>query len=266
MIRCQFVRLCLLILPASIFLSGCVFRSDEEYFNDLPKPDPAAVSGSISMVNLVDYNEGDTVSIFGSSVFNFSLSGQVGVIESAKVFLDGELVSTTNTGLFIITLGDLKQGIFPLVLQVVAGSGTGSLAERVGSEKVTITLKWIARIDVSLPPQPVPNVDIVDGFLTLQWSAYSKPNFKSYLVKRKFPNASTQTFEIKDKNVTSWRDEMYVGGSTSATTYTVSIVIRKRKRQTSGSRITINIRTTGIHRLALRKNLIPHLSKNTGKN
>ncbi|WP_160143979.1 hypothetical protein [Chryseolinea soli] len=205
-------------------LSACVFDADEEYFKDLAKPDPSTVGGSITIVDLGNYNPGDTIDLFGSTTFNFSLSGTHGKVESATLSLDGEKVSNGTTGSFTMEKRQLSDGTFALTLELITGSGTGSLAEAVGSEKFKITLKWIARVDLSPPLQPVPTLDIVDGFLTVQWPAYTKPNFQSYLITRELPSGATQSFEIKDKQTVSWRDESYAGGLAAPVTYTVSVV------------------------------------------
>jgi hypothetical protein len=208
----------------SVFLSACVFDSDEEYFKDLAKPDPTGVGGSISIVNLGSYDPGDTIDLFGTTTFNFSLSGKHGEVQSAILSLDGETVSTGTTGSFTISKSQLSDGTFALKLELITGSGSGSLAEEVGSEKFKITLSWIVRVDLSPPPQPVPTLAIVDGFLTIQWTAYTKPNFQSYLVTRELPSGATQSFEIKDKQTVSWRDESYAGGLSVPITYSVSII------------------------------------------
>jgi hypothetical protein len=224
MLRCPSLPSYILIIPCTIFLSSCVFSSDEEYFKDVAEPDPAAVSAHINSVGLADYNPGDTIDVFGSTAFDFSLKGTHGAVESATVFLDGKHVSSTNGSIFTIGISQLKNGIFPLQLDMIMDSGTGSLADAVGSEKMKVTMKWIVRVDVSIPPQPVPTLDIIDGFLTLQWPAYSRPNFQSYIVKRILPSGASKSFEIENKQIVSWRDSSYVGGHTTPITYSLSIV------------------------------------------
>jgi hypothetical protein len=222
MYRCLFVCLTLLVMSSS-----CVFESDDEFFKELQKPDPGKVDVSIRTVDLASYNPGDTIELYGTTSFNFS--GKYGTIESAKVFLsDGgdswNHISTGTTNSFTVDLDDLSSGIFILKLDLITKTGSGSLAESVGGEKFSISLKWVVRVDLSLPPKPALALDVVDGFLTVQWSPYTKPNFRSYKVIRRVWNGATKTVEITDRQTTRWRDEDYAGGYTSEVEYSVSIV------------------------------------------
>lgn len=219
-----FVRLGILIIPVSVFVTACVFNSDEEYFVELKKPDPASVGGSLRSINLEDYKPGDTIDIFGRTNFFLSVSGDHGQIESGTVYLDGVTVADLNGTSFSLGLFGLESGISTMKLDVIMRSGSGSLADVVGSEKIAASFKWTLRIDVSPPPPPEPTIDVVDGFLTIHWAAYSRPNFNNYVIKRKLPDGSLQTFNIENIETDKWRDETYVGGTSSPTEYTVAIV------------------------------------------
>lgn len=231
MFRHPLICACVLLIAASTFFTSCIFKSEDEYFNKVAKPDPNAVSGSIHVVDLADYNSGDTINVFGTTYVNLSLSGPHGNIESGTASLGKEdswnNIDDVSNGSFILSLYDLKStgnGIFMLRLDLVTSSGSGSLADKLGAEKVNITLKWIVKIDLSPPAKPVPTLGIVDGFLTLQWPAYTRPNFQSYVVNRKLPNGLTQTFEIKDSKINRWKDENYAGGYGATLEYSLSIV------------------------------------------
>jgi hypothetical protein len=220
--RCLSFCLHLLAISASVFLSGCVFESDDEYFKELAKPDPNQVNATLKTVDLADYNPGDTIDIFGTTSFNFS--GNYGAIEKATVFLGGNLITSGSTDSFTIDFSDLSNGIFVLKLDLITKTGSGSLADAVGAEKFIMTMKWIVRVDLSLPPQPVPTLSIVNGFLTMEWAPYSKPNFRAYRVERKIWNGVTKTVEITNKQTVRWTDDSYTGGYPSPVQYSVSIV------------------------------------------
>lgn len=193
-------------------------------------PDPSTVGVSIRTVDLAKYNPGDTIDLFGTTSFAFSLSGNYGEIESATVYLSGagdswNYITNGQETSFTIGRSDLSNGTFVLKLDLITRTGSGSLADAVGAEKFNITQKWVVRIDLSPPQQIVPIIIIEDGFLTLHWPAYIKSNFQSYVVNRTLPNnGRTQTFEIKDKQTTHWRDENYVGAYRWPIEYSVSIV------------------------------------------
>ncbi len=223
MLRYPLICLCFLVM-----LSNCVFESEDEYFNKLAIPDPTNVRG-ISTVDLTNYNPGDTIDLFGTTSFEFSLKGNHGKIESGTVFLSGSgdswnFITDDAISSFKIDMGELSNGISVLKLNLITKTGSGSLADVVGAEKFNITMKWVVRVDLSPPTQPMPTLGIVNGFLTLQWAAYTRPNFQSYVVKRELPSGASQTFEIKDTQTACWRDQNYVGGYISAIEYSVSIV------------------------------------------
>jgi len=218
-----FRRFCVLLVPVSIFLVACVFHSDEEFVNPLTKPDPAAITGSINLIDLVNYDPGDTIELYGSTSFNIAISQQNARIESAMIYLDDRQINYVPTNFFTVGLTDLKTGVSVLRAEIVASSGTGSLADAVHAEKLKLSYEWIVKVDVTPPPKPAPIIDIVDGLLTLKWDKYSKPNFQSYSIKRRLPDGSSRNIEIKDKMIDSWKDSSYVGGTTGAVTYSLSL-------------------------------------------
>jgi hypothetical protein len=226
-------RFILLAIIVNILLVRCAFNSNDEYFNQLETPDSDNVAASLSLIDLVNYNQGDTIDLFGTTSFNFSLSGNHGAIESGTIFLgNGDSwtrLSNTNGNSFTINLKQLTNGIFVLRLELITKTGSGSLADAVGAEKFNLTLKWVVRVDLSLPPLPVPTFSVEDGYLTLRWLPYSKSNFQYYEVKRTLWNGSSVLYQINDKQTSTWRDEDYVGGYAAPLKYTVSIITEPGK-------------------------------------
>ncbi|MEQ8303500.1 MAG: hypothetical protein RIB47_08920 [Cyclobacteriaceae bacterium] len=213
----------------SILLFRCAFESDEEYFRELKIPDPKRASAIIRPIDLSSYNPGDTIDFFGNTSFFFSLTGEHGRLESATVYLNTadntwNVIASGSTTQFAISKHNLIDGIFPLRLDLTLTSGSGSLADALGEEKFDISLTWFLRVDLSPPLPPTVNLEIVDGFLTLEWSAYKKPNFEFYEVNRKLPNGVTNTFQLNERQATVWRDESYVGGYNFPIEYSISIV------------------------------------------
>lgn len=229
MFRHSLIRLCLVVIFPTSLLSSCVFDSNDEYLNPLPKPDPSTLDVSLKTVDLANYNPGDTIDLYGTTYFDFSLIGTDGKLEYVSVSLSNSenswnQVATVLTNSFRIDKNKLRHGTFILKLDIIARTGTGSLADVLAAEKFNITKKWVVRIDLSPPQQPIPTLNIEDGFLTMHWSAYSKPNFQSYIIKRRLASGASQTFEINDKQITHWRDENYVGGYKLPVEYSLSIV------------------------------------------
>jgi hypothetical protein len=224
MLRYPFIALFVAATLVNNLLSSCTFQSDEEFFNDIAIPDPSRVEVFINRVNLANYHEGDTIFVFGSTSFDYSLFGKHGQIEYVGGYLGTQILSGVTTNSCTIYKYGLANGTYFLKLEFLMKTGSGSLADKVGQEEFAISKQWVVKVDVSPPPQPEAELNIENGFLTMRWSAYSKPNFQSYIVKRTTPNGLSKTFEIKDINTTNWVDTSYVGGYPQALTYSVSTV------------------------------------------
>jgi hypothetical protein len=218
----------LIVFTPLIFFVTCTFQSDEEFFNDIPEPDPAAVNIQIQSINLAEQTPGDTIRIFGSTNFMYAISGKHGSNESMKVFLDGDLIVddtqyAANFGNFSVSKGNLKSGIADLKLELVMASGSGSLADSLGAEKFRITQQWVLKVDLSVPPIPVVTAAIENGMLTLHWPEYTKPNFQKYRIKRLAAN-QTETIDIDEQSIHTWADMKYVGGYFYPFSYTVTVI------------------------------------------
>jgi hypothetical protein len=224
----------LAIIVAGLFFTQCTFDSDEKFFNDLPLPDPAAVGVMLSTVNLSEYEPGETVDIFGTTSFSVLTNGQHGEIESFDVFLADEEISMygsvnayaySDRGHFTLPLNLLTNGTFSLRLEFTMRTASGSLADQLATERFKVIQQWSIRVDLSPPTQPTASIAMEDGFLTLRWSPYSKPNFQSYRITRRWGTGTqTSTVNITDSLITHWKDESYVGGYSSPVRYTVSVV------------------------------------------
>ena len=174
MFRYPSLPLCLLILFAGLLLfSRCTYDPDEEFFNELEMPDSSALNIAMDTVLLARYEPGETIHVFGSTTFIFQINGKHGTIEALDVTLeqDGEslIISNSLNQSFTIDKDLFDNGPAILKVKTVVKSGSGSLADKLGQEKFTITQQWVLHVDVTPPPQPALSQDIEDGFLTLRW-------------------------------------------------------------------------------------------------
>lgn len=217
----------ILFVLGSFFLSGCTFHSDEEFHKQIPFPDASGLKVRIDTVSLFMEDPQDTISIFGTTRFYVAVDGKHGAIERVQAFIsDDDGISWKSVfeggGQYVLLeKSDLHNGIFRVKVDVTMKTGSGSLMDKAGGEYFQASAEWILLIDFSPPPKPDVVLSVENGFLTVRWSGYKRTHFESYTIKRVTPY-SIDKFEIKDKAVTKWRDENYVGGQDYEVQYTVS--------------------------------------------
>jgi hypothetical protein len=214
------LRRALPFLSILLGLIACTYKPEEEFYNDIPKTEPEV------SISLNSYSASDTIYLWNDASFTYSLQQGAGNLERVEVLLGDNVVYShygSRNGLFTLNRYNyLRTGTFTLKVQFVASSGTGSLADQVGAEKIEVWRTWTVVVDVDPPPKPDLRLSIENGFLKLTWNKYSKPNFRQYFVSRSDPSNYTQKY-ITDPNDTSWIDSTYVGSSHSDVQYYVSV-------------------------------------------
>jgi hypothetical protein len=200
-----------LIALVVLFLTGCTFSSDEEYFNSVDPPDVSKVSISLS-----EANEGDTIRIYESTKFHYNINTNGGRIRSVRVsvgrvaYING---SNSSIGEFNV-YSTSQSGTFEISIEFTSTTGSGSLADVLGGEEFSGFKKWVLVCDFSRPAIPTVDLKIENGLLKVTWPKYSKPNFEKYVVYRQVNDHSYGT-EINDPNQNEWFDDGYTGGPTS---------------------------------------------------
>jgi hypothetical protein len=199
-------------------VTSCTFSPDEKFFNDLKVTTP---SYSIS---LNGYNNLDTIRIYSNKQFEYNIVASTGKIEKVNILIDNKVVTTLNTsvGKFELFYPYLKTGTFELKVEFQSPSGTGSLAERVGAEKYVEWRKWTLVIDVDPPKKPNIEFTNSNGFLTLNWEKYSKPNFLRYTLERR-EGSNSKYIVIKDPKKNTWVDSTFVGGYRNSIEYSLGV-------------------------------------------
>lgn len=202
----------------------------DKYFKDIKKTTPTAV------ISLSDYNNNDTIYIYQPTQFQFAISATNVNISKVDVLLGSTSISSfTNTsGSFYLSSANWVNGSSSLKIQFTANSGTGSLADHLGAETVTLWRSWVLVVDANPPPAPILTVSNLNGFLKLNWSAFKKHSFVEYVVYQGHNTKSGVPIVIKDPNVTSYVDSSYVGG---INTYTVATVAATGQ---NSSNLTVN--------------------------
>ncbi len=201
--------------PRAVFLLviafGCTYEPEETFFEEIER-DNAEYA-----VLLNEYSSMDTITIHASTTFNYNLHLSQGSLESLSVLLDGQIIHNSNwpKGRFVIDGPLLKTGTYELKVQFVATSGTGSMADREGLEKVQVWRDWVLVIYADIPEPPVVQTYLEDGYQVVSWNPYTGKYFLDYSLTVYYEQGPPMTITLRDPSVTHWVDRSYVGGVTT---------------------------------------------------
>lgn len=194
------------IIIACWISHSCTFTPNEEYVNPI---EPHGL-GQVS-ITLNEYDDRDTIYLWGPADFFYDIEIDSGRIKSLKVVFAGlDYPQTSVKGKFGIEGSLLKTGTYELRIEFIATPGTGSLADKVGAEDYQVYRTWILKIDVSPPPTPILRLSKQDGYLAVSWDPYTKPNFVGYQIHVKYSNKEL-TIHYDNPNLSNWVDSSYVG-------------------------------------------------------
>jgi hypothetical protein len=194
----------LMLLALAACMLSCRYYPDEEYVNEIQRPDVSTFE-----IDLDDFDEDDTVKVFGRSVIKYSIGGSKSNYNKVTAHLGGELVSEYNgkAGSFILDRPILKTGIFELQLDLVAGAGTGSLAEKQGLDTVEVSKKWTVYVFVDRPILDM-SFDVRDGYSVFRWEPYTGKHFIGYNLKVELEGELIEEMSITDRFMTSYTDSL----------------------------------------------------------
>lgn len=127
--------------------------------------------------------EGDTIEITGETNFTFDAQAIGGKIYSLTVYENGvniyELKEEDGSkGTFTLNHSYEETNYKSLEIVIVTNSGTGSLADNVGVEKLLLEKQWI--LFVNNNPPILESVKKVEEYIEIQWQKSEHFNFKSY--------------------------------------------------------------------------------------
>lgn len=127
-----------------LLLAGCAYETEEIYYKEILPSDHQIT------FRFDKYDDAHTIHLSGPETFTFEVGITPGKIDQVQLLLDGEVLITTLGGKISYPFDDdlLKSGVYELTIKFVATPGTGSLAERTGAEKLTMSRMWTLQIDV----------------------------------------------------------------------------------------------------------------------
>ena len=206
-----------------ILLFACDYEPTGENFVVKPQPDATGLS-----VELTDTS--DTLFVFGNAEIRYSSITKNKSVLWFRASLNGEQFGTHNQGsasVFLYTLG-LSNGCYPLRIELILSSGTGSLAEVRGMEELHVERNYVVCVDNAQPdPVEITSIRHTDGTLELVWEKYKKQNFQKYRIFKLSYNMAYHYFEnhwlkeITEPETTSLRDSTFIGGKVK---YVITVV------------------------------------------
>ena len=160
---------------------------------------------------------GDTIILATNLSLRYSLTFPKTVKYQVNAFVNDQKVFTSQnlSDMIPLTPESYPDGIYEFKLQVISGSGTGSVAEALGYEALVFELKKVVIVEKSAAQKvKVLEVKVIDGLARVRWEKYPKVNFASYTLVRNGMTLGTlsERFLINDRNQTTFTDSTYIGG------------------------------------------------------
>ena len=170
------------LLPfiAIIFLFSCEFSPSGYDFKEIDNTFPQNLEIELS-------DEGDEIYVWGKIdlTFNIDLKGRE--IETSFLSInDDRLVELGKNNSYELNSTVYPDGNYILGLDIVASSGTGSLAAAFETEFLLIQRQWLIIINNSPPDQvKIASIKPDQGTLEIDWLKCSDFNFQEYNILKK---------------------------------------------------------------------------------
>lgn len=205
-----------------LILFACDYEPDGENLVVHPQPDASGMSIELTEAT-------DTLFVFGNAVIQYNSITKNRPVKWFRAYLDGQLVGenyqSTSGTISLYTYG-MATACHSLKIELVTGSGTGSLADQFGAEDFHLERTYVLCIDNSAPdPVAITSIRRVDGTLEVQWEKSKEPMFQNYKIFKMLYNQVGQFYEghwskeITDRNTTSLRDSTFIGGKVKYVIY-----------------------------------------------
>lgn len=209
----RYVKLFSLFI-ALVLIQSCEYETPEKitYVN------PNLIPPTITELSL-DFNT-DTLHVCSITGFNFDLSLDDQSILGIVINFPGKTYNFgAHSGYLEFDPINYADGEYKVKMEVYTHSGTGSLADKLGSEGFLFSREWILKIQrPSFTKIKFLLSTVENGFLKVQWQKSSKPFFHYYKI---IVNDSTLSHSfskiIYDVNSTSVIDSSFVGGKAEFT-------------------------------------------------
>lgn len=189
-----------------LLLISCEFEPDSTYNNtisDITAPD-------IEVVELNLDNENDTIYLYTKKDIEFKFNVTPQLIYGVELIIDGESQETVQNeeGEFDnISWYDLDEGTHSLIMNIYTSSGTGSIADQLGTEVYTISKEWVLYVDKTF--YDLTKETSVNGVFSMEWPVCKSYDFEEFIIYKKFGNGNME--EVCRQTTTSFIDSTYAG-------------------------------------------------------
>lgn len=190
-------------------ISSCVFSPDKENFVEL---NPNATAPVISNQTL-DLDS-DTLYVWKYTQFRFNFTSGDRPIHSVVLTYGKDTLNyASSSGSFDVNPENFPEGTSRVEITLYTGSGTGSIADKLGAEGFEFKKSWVLVVEKVKPPVINISAAIENGFLKFSWNKMDKEYIKSFKIWIQNEGLSeTYNHEFTNKNITSFVDSLYVGG------------------------------------------------------
>ena len=145
--------------------TSCIYNPSKENFVEIEKDIPVP---EITDRN-IDLNA-DTLFVWKYTRFNYDLSAGNAQIHSTQViFLNDTLRYASGQGSFVVNPSSVNEGTYKVKILVYSGSGTGSLADKLGGEGYEFNRELVLVVEKPKVVDVKITASIENGFLKFSW-------------------------------------------------------------------------------------------------
>lgn len=195
-----------------IHFSSCTYEFEEISETALSRT-PTVYIKSIDLIN-----HKDTILVLQDIDLNYNIEAFNYNNVQVNIMLDGKKIHASQyaSGTYRLSPYYNHMGFHELKLQVITNSGTNSLLDNLGGEKLMFERSWVVQMD-NLPSDELifKNFYYDEGVLKLQWERCERKNFdvyKIYVMSVDGSEICNKIINIKDQNQTSLDLSFYIGG------------------------------------------------------
>lgn len=195
-----------------LLFCGCTWESEEVVISEVD-PTPQARLTMLSVDGIED-----TVYVYEWSQYGLTYQLANPTYDNElRVIIDGRTIQLDdNYAWFIINPDDYTPGQnLNSKLQVITSSQTGSIADKLGLERVIFERDIVFNIATYPAEAKILEALIENGFQTIKWKKFDKPNFSKYTLELR-QGSDRMYFDIEDASDTVFTDSVYIAGGYTA--------------------------------------------------
>jgi len=202
-----------IIITFHVLLSACEFEPEDPPLTQLDPPgDPPPIQISLN-------NRYDTVKIDWITTFTYEVTGENRILSVSIDFEEKEVhhyIGEYGQSLsFVLDPSSYPNGVYPLRIEVITSSGTGSLADKLDAEGYLYQLEWPVLIDKTPPGElDFVSIDSLKEGVRITWEKFNHLGFRYYKLKKSSFSLSNSIDLVTylDPGQTSFIDTTYMEG------------------------------------------------------